>query len=1387
MTDVSRSATSVSRPTAATPLPSLDGLPPEQARALRELARERDRLLVLQDALRDLERAGSIDARLGLLLRGIRALGFARAAVALQDELGPTVHVAASGTVPEIESIVRRALGDPATWSRRLEELSRFRSGASFRLDTRDAWVSRELGAIGRDASEILLVPLRRRDGRLAALLFMAGTEDGPATESLMRTAELLGRQVVLTITESALADVARQRAERLQRLHDVGSALSRSLQEGEILRELARQVARVIDADGIVIARPELDTQRIVTLVRMVGAMPTMRPPMALGTGPIAAVARTGRPVRLAEAALAALAENDVVGDGEAARALIAVPIMVGIQLFGVLAAYTGQHDGYTDEDEELLLTMGGQAAVAVANARLYAESQRERRQTEALADVARAVTESLRLSEVLNLTLRHTLALLRVEGACVTLRTGGELEIVEAVGATESLRGMRLPIDASLNGRAFLTHTYVIANRAPDEGVFRPAHEVAGIQKAIAVPLITARGAIGTLTAINRVADFTEDDARVLQRLADHVGVAIVNARLFEEVASATREWQVAFDAIAGGMVVLDTEGHIVRSNARALQLANVTRPDDLVGLPFYEAVLREHHPPVDCVIGKALVDGHTGHGTQRSMARGKVFDVVASPHPNGGAVVTFDDVTSFHMLAERYRRVVETSRDAIVITNRAKRIEFANPAADDLFGYADGAIIGMPAADLLVPEMREDVAKREEMAFAGEPQRYETIIVRADGDRRTVAVSTAPLREVGQITGVVASLRDVTEERRARDAVTQSETRYRNLFETATDAIFTLDKRAIFTSTNLATCQVTGYSREELLGRSVLGLLDEEELATVKTHFKEALAGTPQRYECHFYRKTGDRRVASVTNTPILRGNAVVGVLAIVRDLTADRAREEALVRSEARYLRLVESASDAIFTIDADGRVTSVNRALERAIGRSRGELFGMRFIDVIEPSDREAVWSHFEATLRGERVRGEIRYRDAQEALRVGSVTMTPIVEEGRVTGCLGIVRDMTEERMLAEQLLQREKLAAVGQLVSGVAHELNNPLAGIMAFSQLMLAMSGATPDQQDALVTIHKEAKRAAKIVSNLLIFARQRHPERSEADLNQVLQDTLELRRYSLRTHQIEVETDYDPELPLTWADAFQLQQVILNLLTNAEQALRNHGGEKRITLRTWREGELILASISDSGPGVPPAALDQIFNPFFTTKPVGEGTGLGLSISDAIIREHGGQIRVASRVGEGATFTVELPIVHAPLPRSEIVAPPERSTAPRTMLIVDDEPAIRAALSLYLEREGHTVDAVASAREALEHARSRRYDVILLDLRMPDMSGDALFAELQASDPEHAARVVFATGDVESEGARTFLQRAGRPYICKPFALEEVAELLCTEVRR
>ncbi|MFL5605962.1 MAG: PAS domain S-box protein [Gemmatimonadaceae bacterium] len=603
-------------------------------------------------------------------------------------------------------------------------------------------------------------------------------------------------------------------------------------------------------------------------------------------------------------------------------------------------------------------------------------------------------------------------------------------------------------------------------------------------------------------------------------------------------------------------------------------------------------------------------------------------------------------------------RYRHVVETSRDAIVITDRDRRIAFANPAALEFFGYGE-ALIGMPVAVTVPVEWRDHVRQREDEALAGAPQRYEGGVIRGDGEHRLVEVITAPLRERGEITGIVAALRDITDE----------------------------------------------------------------------------------------------------------------------------RARSAALERSEARYTRLVESASDAIFILTADGRFTAVNRALEHGVGRSRSELLDAPFASVLDASDVDAARELLDRTIAGERCRGLLRYRTASEELRTGSVITAPVFEDGAIVGALGIMRDVTDEQRLAGQLLQQEKLAAVGQLVSGVAHELNNPLAGVMAFSELLLASLSPRDDEtRRALETIHHEATRAAKIVSHLLTFARQRPAERMDADLNAIVTDTIALRRYALTTAQIELDLALDPAMPLTWADPFQLQQVVLNLLTNAEQALAEWTGPRRIAVRTcWDEESLIIA-VSDTGPGIPADQRDRIFNPFYTTKPVGQGTGLGLSISDGIVREHGGQIRVESSPGLGASFLVQLPRV-TPIERKAAPPPPPASTAsvPRRVLVVDDEPSMRVAIATFLQSLGHAVTATHDGKEARALLAAGEYDVVLLDLRMSGLGGDTLYRELCASDPRHARRVVFVTGDTQSEHARRFLAEAGRPSVSKPFQLDDLAAVL------
>jgi CheY-like chemotaxis protein len=268
------------------------------------------------------------------------------------------------------------------------------------------------------------------------------------------------------------------------------------------------------------------------------------------------------------------------------------------------------------------------------------------------------------------------------------------------------------------------------------------------------------------------------------------------------------------------------------------------------------------------------------------------------------------------------------------------------------------------------------------------------------------------------------------------------------------------------------------------------------------------------------------------------------------------------------------------------------------------------------------------------------------------------------------------------------------------------------------------------------------------------------------------------------------VELDARLDASLPMIWADPFQLQQVILNLVGNAEQALSGWHGEKRIVVSSATRGSRIVVAVNDSGPGIPAAEIDLVFNPFYTTKGIGKGTGLGLSVSDGIVREHGGTIRVES-AGSGASFIVELPVTVPPggepadaVADTEMVASGSR---PLNILVVDDEPAIRSAIVRYFASLGHTVDAAASGVEAYALIDGRRYDVLLLDLRMPDTGGDVIYRELVERDPLHAARVIFLTGDVQSDASQRFIEATGRAAVTKPFTFDELARAVFTQGAR
>ena len=581
--------------------------------------------------------------------------------------------------------------------------------------------------------------------------------------------------------------------------------------------------------------------------------------------------------------------------------------------------------------------------------------------------------------------------------------------------------------------------------------------------------------------------------------------------------------------------------------------------------------------------------------------------------------------------------------------------------------------------------------------------------------------------------------------------------------------------------------AAADLFGWQAKELVGQPIADQVAPGERVHVAEQEDKVFGGASQRYETKVLNhETGEERDVAVSSGPFRVDDELIGTVATLRDITEPKRAQDTLSRSEARYRNLVESASDAIVTLDANGRFTTVNHAAEIISGYRREELVGQWFAPMLSDDELPKALAHFQKALAGETGLFETQfYRKDGEGRTISVTYSTPQRDEE----VLCLIRDVTDQKMLQEQLIQSEKMSAIGQLVSGVAHELNNPLAGISAFAQLLLAEKRFPPDQRTAAETIYSEARRASRIVQNLLTFARQHKAEKGPAAINQVLDDTLELRGYELRVRGIDVRREYDEALPDTMGDAHQLQQVFLNLITNAEQAMeRAEGRHHRLTVRTRRSGDAIRIEIEDSGSGVPANLLERIFNPFFTTKPTGHGTGLGLSISLGIVREHEGRIWAENAPQGGARFVVELPVI---VPRVSGEFPAALAAHPvgdsLHILVVDDEASVRVALQRYLAARGHDVETTASGQDALGLLRAGEYDAVIVDMRMPDLSGEQLFEQLRSADREHAERVIFTTGDLVSEQMRRFLDGSGRPCVPKPFEFSSFDQVLPAARRR
>src|SRR5438067_3721291 len=604
---------------------------------------------------------------------------------------------------------------------------------------------------------------------------------------------------------------------------------------------------------------------------------------------------------------------------------------------------------------------------------------------------------------------------------------------------------------------------------------------------------------------------------------------------------------------------------------------------------------------------------------------------------------------------------------------------------------------------------------------------------------------------------------------------------------LVEHSSDAVALLDETGAITYVSQAATRLLGYGVPELTGTNALGFLHPDDLALTERLCRQLLdqPGTPIRTELRARHKDGSYHLVEAVAVNRLDDPAVGAVVANWRDITERLRAEQALRNSEQSYRSLVDGVRDVIFALSPGGEVTSLNPAFEEMTGFPPAEWVGRPFEAFVHPDDVPLALDLFGRVLQGE-PRPTIQFRILTRAgtYRVAEFSATAQLRDGRLTGILGIGRDVTERLGLEQQLRQAQKMEAVGRLAGGIAHDFNNILTAITGHADLLLEDLGHHDPRRADVDEIRRSAERAAGLTRQLLAFSRQQVLQPKVVDLNALVLDMDKLLR-RLIGEDVELATVLDPTLGHVTADPGQLEQVIVNLAVNARDAMPQGG---KLTLETRnidldasytlehslvKPGPYVQLTVSDSGIGMDEETQAHAFEPFFTTKPRGQGTGLGLAMVYGTVKQSGGFIWVYSEPGRGATFKIYLPRVDAPVESAAPPAPVERPPrGSETVLLAEDEPAVRAIARQALERQGYTVLAAPSGGDALALAAQHGATIHLLltDVVMPGMSGRDLADRLTAQRP--GIRVLYISGYTDNAIVRHGMLEPGLAYLQKPF---------------
>jgi len=600
---------------------------------------------------------------------------------------------------------------------------------------------------------------------------------------------------------------------------------------------------------------------------------------------------------------------------------------------------------------------------------------------------------------------------------------------------------------------------------------------------------------------------------------------------------------------------------------------------------------------------------------------------------------------------------------------------RFCYTNPAFQSITGCREYELLGRDCLELVVPEDRETVRRSTTKVLNGERVLpYEFRVTHKDGSTKWMMGSAVAIRYCGRwaflanLVDITArkqqeealqagsarpqSLRDsatdVTGHKHMEEALRNSEEKLRQIFESASDGIAVIDLKGVITDANQRTVEMHGFrSKKELLGKNISDLLAPIERNRIAADMGEAIQeGAISGVEYILLRADGSAFPGELGINTLrnAQGNPF-GHITIARDITKRKEIDEALKYAAEEWSRTFDSINDAVCINSKDFRLLRVNKAFGNMYRVEPGKVIGKRCYEVTgEGTEPVEGCPHRETLRTGKPAKSEFLIHEKGAYVEVST---SPIFNtKGEVIGIVHITRDITEQKKQNERLMSTDRLASLGELAAGTAHEFNNPLTSVIGFTQLLLQRD-IPDDIREDLKVINSEAQRAANVARNLLAFGAKHAPAKQLDQVNCIIEDVLELRAYEHKVKNIDVVKHLGADLPKIMADYFQLQQVFMNIIINAEYFMIEAHRGGTLTITSEKQGDAVRISIADDGPGIPQENLNRIFDPFFTTKEAGKGTGLGLSICHSIVSEHGGEIYVRSQLGKGATMFVELPV--------------------------------------------------------------------------------------------------------------------------------------------